>query len=211
MSEAAEKKEKLRAHAPIPASVDVAIVGAGLGGLMAGARLARHGFRVACFEQHYVAGGCATQFSRGPKKARYNFDVGLHYIGDCGSGGAIPTMLRDVGVELSFRELDRDGFDTLVFPGLTFKIPANVDVYRDRLLGVFPGQKRGIDSYVRLLPLDDEGDERAREASRQGEPAEQGLRGDGTRRGAVWRAFRPRRSPRSFDSCRIDDLRASAR
>ena len=145
-----DRAEKRRAHLAAPESVDVAIVGAGLGGLVAGAHLARQGLRVACFEQHYVAGGCATQFSRGPKSARYHFDVGLHYIGDCGPDGTIPRLLRDLGIELAYEQLDPDGFDTLVYPGLEFRIPADVDRYRDRLRDVFPREARAIDRYIRL-------------------------------------------------------------
>ncbi len=149
-AERAAKAEKRRAHLATPESVDVAIVGAGLGALVAGAHLARQGFRVACFEQHYVAGGCATQFSRGPKRARYHFDVGLHYIGDCGREGAIPRLLREVGVELGYERLDPDGFDTLVFPGLEFRVPADLDRYRDRLRALFPRETGAIDRYVRI-------------------------------------------------------------
>ena len=64
-----------RAHAEPPAAVDIAIVGSGLGGLVTAAYLAQRGLSVAVFESHYVAGGCATQFSRGPRHARYRFDV----------------------------------------------------------------------------------------------------------------------------------------
>ena len=142
---------RARAQAPLPERVDVAIVGAGLGGLVAGANLARAGKRVAIFDHHYVAGGCATQFQRGGKDARYRFDVGLHYIGDCGPEGPIPTMLGEVGAHVDFEPLDQDGFDTLVFPDLTFRIPANLDTYRDRLVAAFPREHRGIDRYVRLV------------------------------------------------------------
>jgi phytoene dehydrogenase-like protein len=103
------------------------------------------------FEGHYTAGGCATQFERGPKRARYHFDVGLHYVGDCGPDGQIPRLLREVGVDVSFRPMDFDGFDTLVFPGLRFRIPADVDRYRGRLLDHFPHERRAIDRYVSLL------------------------------------------------------------
>lgn len=140
-----------RAHLAPPERVDVAIVGAGLGGLVSAATLARAGLRVACFESHYAAGGCATQFARGPKSARYHFDVGLHYIGDCGPRGVIPSILRGLGVELDYASLDPDGFDTLVFPDLTFRVPADVDRYRDRLADLFPHEKKGIDGYVKLL------------------------------------------------------------
>jgi all-trans-retinol 13,14-reductase len=140
-----------RTRHPVPDDVDVAIVGSGLGGLVAGAALARRGLRVAIFESHSVAGGCATQFTRGPRSARYNFDVGLHYIGDCGADGAIPRILRGVGVDLDYVPMDQDGFDTLLFPDLEFRIPAQVEVYRERLVGLFPRERRGIDRYVRLL------------------------------------------------------------
>jgi len=141
-----------RTHAPLPERVDIAVIGSGPGGLVAAANLAQRGFRVAVFEGHYTAGGCATQFSRGPKRAQYNFDVGLHYIGDCAEDGQIPRLLREVGItDVRFRPLDPDGFDTLIYPGLTFRIPANVDAYRDRLVSVFPHQRRAIDRYVKLL------------------------------------------------------------
>ncbi len=140
-----------RAHRAAPESVDVAVIGAGLGGLVAAAQLARRGLSVAVFEQHYVAGGCATQFTRGPKRARYNFDVGLHYIGDCGPEGAIPRILRELGVELSYEPMDPDGFDTLVFPGLRFRIPSDVEAYRARLKEHFPREVRAIDRYVKVL------------------------------------------------------------
>lgn len=140
-----------RVKAEPPDSVDVAIVGAGPGGLTAGAYLAAQGLSVACFDGHYVAGGCVTQFSRGRRDARYHFDVGLHYIGDCAEGGMIPTLLRGVGAEVAYAELDPDGFDVLLFPGLTFRIPANAALYRQRLIDAFPAEKKGIDRYTRFL------------------------------------------------------------
>ncbi len=140
-----------RARAPLPDRVDVAIVGAGLGGLIAAANLAQAGRRVAVFDAHYVAGGCATMFTRRAAGARFQFDVGLHYIGDCGPDGVIPGILRTLGIELEYAPLDPDGFDTLVFPDFRFRIPANLETYRDRLVDQFPREKRGIDTYVRFL------------------------------------------------------------
>jgi len=140
-----------RVRAPVPGSVDVAVIGSGLGGLTAAAYLARQGLKVAVFESHYVAGGCATQFRRRGADGIYHFDVGLHYIGDCGPSGRIPTILREVGIAIDYLPMDQDGFDTLIFPELRFRIPASVEVYRQRLLDLFPGERRGIDRYVGLL------------------------------------------------------------
>ena len=145
------ERDRQRQRNPVPEQVDVAIIGSGIGGLVAGAYLARRGIRVAVFESHYQAGGCTTQFVRGRPDERYHFDVGLHYIGDCAPGGTIPSILEDLGLELEFEQLDPDGFDTLVFPDFRFRIPADVDVYRDRLVEMFPHERRGIDRYIRLL------------------------------------------------------------
>ena len=142
---------KARVKAPIPERVDVAVVGAGLGGLTAGAYLAKSGVRVAVFDQHYVAGGCCTQFSRGGPRNRYNFDIGLHYIGDCGDDGKIPELLAGLGIDIDYVPMDPDGFDTLVFPDFRFAIPVGHDRFRDRLVETFPSERRGIDRYVRFL------------------------------------------------------------
>ncbi len=142
---------RARVNSPLPEQVDVAIVGAGTGGLTAGAYLARQGFKVAVFDRHYVAGGCATQFARGNGKDRYVFDIGLHYIGDCASDGLIPRLLRGVGVDVPFRQMDPQGFDRLVFPDLEFRVPSDRVLFRDRLVDLFPSEKKGIDRYCRLV------------------------------------------------------------
>ncbi|MFN7146602.1 MAG: phytoene desaturase family protein, partial [Myxococcota bacterium] len=142
---------RARVATPVPDTVDVAVIGAGLGGLMTAARLARKGRRVAVLDAHYVAGGCATMFGRGSGSERYAFDVGLHYVGDCGPGGRLRTLLDEVGVHVDWRPLDPDGFDELIFPDLRFRIPVGVDAYRDRLVAAFPSETKGIDRYVRLV------------------------------------------------------------
>ncbi len=53
---------------------DIIIIGGGLGGLTAGAKLARSGKKVFLVEQHYLPGGCATVF----KRKDYTMEVGLH-------------------------------------------------------------------------------------------------------------------------------------
>lgn len=129
-------------------SFDAVVVGAGIGGLTAAALLARGGKRVLVVDGHSVAGGNATVFRR----RRWLFDVGLHYVGDCGEDGMIPRALRLAGAApVTFRELDPDGFDTFLFPDLTFRVPKGFDAYRDRLVAAFPAEARGIDRYVRVL------------------------------------------------------------
>lgn len=54
---------------------DLVVIGSGLGGLTAANVLARAGFKVALFEQHYNFGGLATWFKR---RGGHVFDVSLH-------------------------------------------------------------------------------------------------------------------------------------
>ncbi len=127
---------------------DAIIVGAGTGGLTAAGLLAKRGLKVLVLDQHYVAGGNATVFRR----RNYEFDVGLHYIGDCGPNGLIPRALRACGVtDVEFEELDPDGYETYVYPDMRFRVPKGIDKFRQRLKEVFPAEATGIDRYCKLL------------------------------------------------------------
>lgn len=129
-------------------SYDVIVVGAGMGGLTTAAILARKGHSVLVVDQHYVPGGCNTLFRR----PGYEFDIGLHYIGDCEPNGVIPRVLRVAGVEdIQFREMDPDGFETYHLPDFTFRVPRSLELFRERLLDRFPEEKRGINRYIRFL------------------------------------------------------------
>lgn len=127
---------------------DVIVVGAGTGGLTAAALLARRGRRVLVVDSHYVAGGCATQFRR---RGGYSFDVGIHYLGGCQPGGLIPRVLAACGAGVEFEELDPDGFDTLVYPDFTLRVPRGIDAFADRLAAQFPDERAGIGRVATLL------------------------------------------------------------
>jgi len=143
---------------------DAIVIGSGLGGLTAAAYLAAEGAgdgatgrRVLVLEQHYVAGGNAHVFRRKWHKQAFEFDVGVHYVGDCGPGGAIPNVLRGLGLEekVEFLEMDPDGFDTIIYPGLTFRVPKGWERYRERLVAAFPDDETGLhrclDVFEKLL------------------------------------------------------------
>ena len=131
---------------------DAVVIGAGIGGLTTAALLARRGLSVLVLEMHYELGGCATVFNRRGKGQGYQFDVGLHYVGDCERGGLIPRILDAAGVDpIQFVEQDPDGFDNLYFPDFEFKIPRGVEKFRERMKEAFPAEAKGIDRYLTML------------------------------------------------------------
>ncbi len=132
---------------------DAVVVGSGLGGLACAAYLAAAGKRTLVLEAHYVAGGNSQVFRRRHHGRAYEFDVGLHYIGECGKEGSTTRILRGVGLadRVAFRPLDADGFSTLVFPDLTFRVPAGWDRYRARLLETFPDEAGPLGRVVDVM------------------------------------------------------------
>ena len=126
----------------LPERWDAIVIGSGLGGLVTAAYLCAAGTRTLVLEAHYVAGGNTQVFRRKVRGRQYEFDVGVHYIGECGRAGSITRILNGVGLaeRVVFRPLDADGYSTLHFPDLTFRVPFGWDAYRKRLLETFPNE-----------------------------------------------------------------------
>src|SRR5210317_349002 len=57
---------------------DTIIIGSGMGGLATAAILAKEGQKVLVLERHYTPGGFTHVF----KRKGYEWDVGIHYIGE---------------------------------------------------------------------------------------------------------------------------------
>jgi phytoene dehydrogenase-like protein len=134
-------------------SWDAIVIGSGLGGLCTGAYLCAAERRTLVLEAHYVAGGNSQVFRRRIGDRSYEFDVGIHYIGECGRDGLITSILHGAGLaeRVVFRPLDPDGYSTLVFPDFTFRVPVGWDRYRQRLLETFPGEAAGLGQVVDVL------------------------------------------------------------
>ena len=64
----------------VPEDLDAIIIGSGIGALCTGAIMSKAEKKVLILEQHDQAGGCCHTFT----DKGYEFDVGIHYIGDLG-------------------------------------------------------------------------------------------------------------------------------
>jgi phytoene dehydrogenase-like protein len=143
-----------------PRRWDAIVVGSGLGGLACAAYLCAAGKRTLVLEGHATAGGNSQVFRRTVRGRAYEFDVGIHYIGECDRDGLITHILGGLGLaeRVVFRPLDPDGYSTLIFPGLRFRIPAHWERYRARLCQTFPYETEALGRVVDVL----------REVARQG-------------------------------------------
>jgi all-trans-retinol 13,14-reductase len=121
---------------------DAVIIGAGLGGLSCAAAFARQGFRPLVLEQHHVAGGYATTFTR---PGGFVFDVSLHStsVGERdGKYNLIPGFPEITGVEF----VPHPNLYRAIYPGYDIRVPQrDLPRYIDMLTGYFPDEKEGIE------------------------------------------------------------------
>lgn len=128
---------------------DIIVIGSGIGGLTAALTAATRGRHVLLLEAGKQFGGYLNPFQR----RAYSFDPGLHYIGECGPGGAFTKIIESLGLsdDVKFRELNPDGFDRLVFPGYEVHMPKGADRYHERLRADFPHERQGLEKFFDLL------------------------------------------------------------
>ena len=76
----------------VPTHLDAIVIGSGIGGMTTAAILAKSGKSVLVLEQHDQAGGCCHSYI----EKGYEFDVGIHYIGDVGKQTFNKTLIDQI-------------------------------------------------------------------------------------------------------------------
>lgn len=135
----------------VPQDLDAIIIGSGMGGLTAAVIMAKVGKRVLVLEQHDQAGGCCHTFiDKG-----YEFDVGIHYIGEMAPGRLNRTLVDQVtDGQLEWAQLETE-YDivSIGYGDGQKKYPLVSDElkWKTLLKKQFPGEERAIDKYLEMV------------------------------------------------------------
>jgi len=127
---------------------DAVIVGSGIGGLSCAAALAKLGRRALVLEQHTTAGGLTHMFARDG----FTWDVGVHYLGDMGTGGQARRLFDWLsGGRLEWAPLG-EVYEIVRFPGgFEFRYPRSEGALRRALAERFPDAAAQIETFFAML------------------------------------------------------------
>ncbi len=133
-------------------SHDVVVIGGGIGGLTAGALLARAGKKVLVVEAEAQPGG----FARAIRRGAYTFDRADHLTWGCEETtpfgpGLIDAVLRHLRVRdrCEFIRMDDPIYETRL-PDLTLAVPHGREAFLEAHLRHFPGEADGLRHLVEL-------------------------------------------------------------
>ncbi|MBB3168780.1 phytoene desaturase family protein [Simiduia aestuariiviva] len=127
---------------------DVVVVGSGIGGLCTAALLSKLGRKVCVLEQHYTAGGYTHSY----ENAGYEWDVGVHYIGEVHKRKSILRRIFDVISDRGIRWQAMDEcYDRIILDNEAFDFRAGRENFVADLKARFPEDTAAIDAYMALL------------------------------------------------------------
>jgi all-trans-retinol 13,14-reductase len=128
---------------------DAIVIGSGMGGLTFASLMAQmKGWRVLVLERHFKLGGFTHTFQR---PGGYEWDVGIHYVGQMGSG-MMGRQIMDLvtGGQVKWNAMP-DQFDHYVFPDLAFDFVKGRDNLPNSLLRAFPAEEQALNQYFKDL------------------------------------------------------------
>lgn len=130
---------------------DVIVLGAGVGGLTAGALLAKEGKQVLVVEQAEHPGGFIREF----RYDSYNINPAIHSIMGCNPAGplgqgVLDALLSHLGAQERCEFVAVDPFYRAQFPDFQMDVPLGRDAYLDAYLHHFPDDAEGLGHLVDL-------------------------------------------------------------
>jgi all-trans-retinol 13,14-reductase len=127
---------------------DVIVVGSGIGGLANAALLSKLGKKVCVLEQHYTAGGYTHAYER----EGYEWDVGVHYIGEVHRPYTTLRRIFDVITDGKLKWAEMDPlYDQIIIGDDHYDYVAGKDNFIEQMTFRFPDEAEAIKQYIDLL------------------------------------------------------------
>lgn len=128
---------------------DAIVIGSGIGGLTTAALMATHaGKRVLVLERHYTAGGFTHTFRR----KGYEWDVGVHYIGEVHDERAEVRRIFDDITDGKLKWADMgEVYDRIVIGDDEYDLVKGRKNFIAKLTEYFPEEEDNIKEYVRRV------------------------------------------------------------
>jgi len=127
---------------------DAIVIGSGIGGMTTAALMSKAGKKVLVLEQHYTAGGYTHSYSRNG----YEWDVGVHYIGEVGDPSSSMRRVFDfiTDSQLKWAKMD-DNYDRFYFGEDVYNLTAGREKFQTGLAAHFPEEIETIAKYLKML------------------------------------------------------------
>ena len=127
---------------------DAIIIGSGIGSLCTAALLSKEGKKVLVLERHYTAGGFTHVF----KRKGYEWDVGIHYIGEVQNPNSPIRKMFDYisNNKLEWADMG-EVYDKIIIGDKTYDFVKGVKNFKAKMYGYFPNDIDAIDKYVQLI------------------------------------------------------------
>ena len=127
---------------------DAIIIGSGMGSLTTAALLSKEGKKVMVLERHYTAGGFTHVF----KRRGYEWDVGIHYIGEVQNPN---TAIRKMFDYVSNNQLEwadmGEVYDKIIIGDKTYDFVKGVENFKAQMIEYFPNESKAIQEYINLV------------------------------------------------------------
>jgi all-trans-retinol 13,14-reductase len=127
---------------------DTIIIGSGMGSLATAAILSKEGQKVLVLERHYTAGGFTHVF----KRKGFEWDVGIHYIGEVQNDRSILKQLFDYVSDNQLKWADiGEVYDKVIIGNSHYDLQKGVKNFKAKLSSYFPDEEKAINEYVALV------------------------------------------------------------
>lgn len=124
------------------------LIGSGMGCLSAAAILSKEGHKVLVLEQHYTPGGFTHVF----KRKGFEWDVGIHYIGDMQRPKSAMKKLFDYVTDGNLKWADMGQvYDRIIIGNKSYDLVKGLQNFKTKLIEYFPEEENAILKYIDLV------------------------------------------------------------